>query len=1133
MKPDIHQYTPAITLGDGVSNSLFFIKKILTALDYKSEIYSDNIHPELKNLVHPRKTYSDNGNNILLLHHAAAQPDPKWFYDLRDQLVMIYHNITPSHYFNESTPHLNATKVGREQLSGWQDLFAGIIADSEYNFRELKGLGYHNIHKIPLLIDFEKANKIRADQKIIHKHEKTFNLLFVGRIAENKCQHDLIHALARLQDKNVHLFCVGGISSHGYQQYLEELVSSYHLQEQVHLTGRVSDEILWGYYKSADLFVCLSDHEGFGIPLIEASSIGLPVVAYDSSNIRYTLAGTGLLLSYKNSFDVAAVWQRLIAQPEWRYRLAQSQKANMSRFTFETLKNQLKIFLDSLTPEKKNLLPQYKKKILAKKKHLLQISIEGPFDSNYSLALVNRELALALANRGLQVDLHSTEGGGDYTPDLQFINDYPKIKELWSGGIRKQRADIAIRNLFPPRVSGMNGEKKVLGPYGWEESIFPREWIDSFNQRLHLVATMSDYVTRTLRNNGVTAPMSTTGIGADHLKDVPAGSLPFSFPQGYTLLHISSCFPRKGVDLLLRAFLAAYDGKSYNNKIETTLIIKTFPNSHNNIRQQIDEAGWIKESRFLFGRGQDFVKKDAVKKRILLLEEDLAPGQIVSLYQQSDLFIAPSRGEGFGLPMAEAMLFDLPVLTTGYGGQVDFCTSETSWLIDYKFAWAKTHLKLSDSVWAEPDFDDLIKKMEQIAALSLEKIKQKTDRARENILRHYSWEQVAKRLHNAIENLNRQICPKSEPCIGWVSTWNTHCGIASYSKHLIKALSVKRVVILANHTHQLIKPDLTYVLRCWETGGKDNLHQLLKTIIAQKITDFVIQFNFSFFKLQALSELLMALKKQKVRSYLFLHSTADVLPPHEPKSLSTIKPALCQAERLFVHSIHDLNFLKEIGIIDNVILFPHGVDKCPDPEADLKFGLSVSIPRQKSKFIASYGFLLPNKGIIELISAFEILRRDEPELKLLLLNALYPGKISEQEQNQCRKKIEQSQYRNDISMINEYLAEKEIYQKLSQAEVIVYPCQDTQESSSASVRMGLATGRPVAVTPLAIFEDVVDVVYTLPGIRPEDIAEGIKKIINNNTAQLDKIMTRQQTWLKSHDWRILGKQLQLIICHKL
>ena len=138
----IHQYTPAITKADGVSNSLFFIKRMLTALGYESEIYADNIDPKLKELVRPRHTYQENSNNILLLHHAAAQPDPGWFIRLADRLAMVYHNITPAHYFETGTAHSNATKQGRAQLTGWQDLFDGIIADSEYNAQELNGLGY-------------------------------------------------------------------------------------------------------------------------------------------------------------------------------------------------------------------------------------------------------------------------------------------------------------------------------------------------------------------------------------------------------------------------------------------------------------------------------------------------------------------------------------------------------------------------------------------------------------------------------------------------------------------------------------------------------------------------------------------------------------------------------------------------------------------------------------------------------------------------------------------------------------------------------------------------------------------------------------------------------------------------------
>jgi glycosyltransferase involved in cell wall biosynthesis len=1124
----IHQYTPDIAPADGVSSSLFFVRKILRSLGYESEIYADNIDPSMKELAHLRETYPDQGGNLLFMHHSIAQPHSSWLFSLQDRLVMVYHNITPSHYFPGGSPHWTVTEEGRRQLGLWQDRFVGVIAESDYNSRELKSLGYKNISTIPLLVDLEKLLEMRPDPEVARHHEKSFNLLFVGRIAENKCQHELIHAFAALREDNARLFLIGGVSSPGYHKYLVELIDFYRLGRQVHLVGKVSDKELWGYYSAADLFVCLSEHEGFGIPLIEASLAGIPIVAYDSSNIRHTLAGSGLLISRKNSVDVASVWRDLIEQPEWRARLARSQRENLHRFSLPTLTLQLQNFLASLQPEINQPAGTHRahrpttiqagegslaQGTAAVEKYLHTISIEGPFDSNYSLALVNQGLAQALVNAGAQVELYSTEGGGDYPPDPRFLKEHPEVAILCNTGPRKAKPDLAIRNLYPPRVTGMNGVRKVLGPYGWEESSFPQPWVDALNRQLHLVATMSDYVTRTLRDNGIRVPVVTVGIGADSLLNIPAAELPCAIPPGYTLLHISSCFPRKGVDLLLRAYTSAYTTTAGS---EVTLIIKTFANPHNDIHQQLQAAGWEKNAPYSYRQGQG-----SRKKKIMLLEDDLTPGQMVSLYQQSDLLVAPSRGEGFGLPMAEAMLFDLPVLTTGYGGQLDFCTPDTAWLVDYTFVRAKTHMGLSDSVWAEPDPDDLLNKMEQLATISKEEIKRKTDRARQNILTHFSWEQVANRLLAAVVRLDRQIFPRPVPRLAWVSTWNSRCGIASYSENLSRALPVEHFLVLANRSNDLTKKDAANVIRCWDAGDEDDLQRMLQIIVGRQLTDVVIQFNFSFFKLEPLADLLSALHAKGIRCYLFLHSTADVKPPHGSKSLSSIVPALRQAERLFVHSIQDLNNLKVFGIVDNATIFPHGVgiqpllDQSPQPD-------------QESKIIATSGFMLPHKGIRELIKAFEILRAEDPELRLLLLNALYPVGISEEEWCHCHEKREQSPYRSDITMINDYLSEEEIHQKLSQAEVIVYPCQDTQESSSASVRMGLATGRPVAVSPLAIFADVADVVYFLPGITPEDIAAGIKKLLADKMLCAD-LKARQQKWFASHNWQILGHRLWNII----
>lgn len=1109
MTPHVYQYLPDLMPGDGVSGSALLIDRILAGMGYQTQIFADHISPEFESRARPRETYQDHGNNILLIHHAIAQPFHEWFFNLHDRRVMIYHNISPAHFFSEGSLQYEISKAGRQQLSLWQDKFAGSIAISEYNGLELERLGYQNIHTIPLVVDLKRFEIIQADQKILQQYENTFNLIFVGRIVENKCQHDLIHAFAALDRPDTRLFLLGGTSSPNYHQYLDTLISGYGLKDRIHFTGKVSDEKLWGYYQASHLFLCLSEHEGFGIPLIEASFAGIPVVAYGSSNIRSTLGKNGCIIQSKNAREVAAILSQLIENPEMRHRLIKSQQENLKRFHPDNLANMLAMLFGSLGFEMETSLHSFNPRPAETP---CRIRIEGPFDSTYSLALLNRELAKAMKKDGYEVELYSTEGGGDYPPDGRFLESLPEIKALWKNDKPRDRVDIVVRNLYPPRVTGMLGQRNVLGPYGWEESGFPYPWISAFNQRLHLMASMSGYVTQILKNNGLTVPAATIGIGVDHLINIEAETLPFSFPQGYTLLHVSSCFPRKGSDVLLEAFQNAYpNGKT------VTLIIKTFPNPHNRVREQMAAKGWLQTSEYVFSNRREGM----LNKTIILVEQDFSAGQMVSLYRLGNLLIAPSRGEGFGLPLAEAMVFDLPVLTTGFGGQMDFCNNDTAWLIDYQFAKAQTHMGLSDSVWVEPVLDDLVEKMNDLAELPEKTIKQKTNLAKQSILFHYSWKKVAERLFRALSALDAQSIPRPVPRLCWVSTWNIRCGIAAYSENLIQALPVPNILILANYSQEQVKADGPEVIRSWKPSRQDSLEHLHQIMVGRCITDVVFQFNFDFFDLSAFQKLLLSLAEKGVRSYVFFHSTADVKPPHEPKSLSSIKKALCQVEKIFVHSVHDLNNLKRMGIVENVAIFPHGVKNFSSTAG------SVS-QAPDSKTIAAYGFLLPHKGIRELISAFEILRDGGHTFDLLLLNALFPTGISDQEYQDISRMIEKSPYRQAITMINDYLQEDEIHRQLSQARIIVYPCQNTQESSSASVRAGIATGRPVAVTPLEIFSDVSDVVYSLPGISPEDIAKGILNLMNDRAAQA-RIQIRQKAWLEEHDFNILGKRLWHII----
>jgi glycosyltransferase involved in cell wall biosynthesis len=248
------------------------------------------------------------------------------------------------------------------------------------------------------------------------------------------------------------------------------------------------------------------------------------------------------------------------------------------------------------------------------------------------------------------------------------------------------------------------------------------------------------------------------------------------------------------------------------------------------------------------------------------------------------------------------------------------------------------------------------------------------------------------------------------------------------------------------------------------------------------------------------------------------HSTTDI--DDQPKrKLSILLPALSRCHRLLVHSINDLNRLKELGLVENVMLFPHGV---------VNYHSNGKPPATDKIVIASYGFFLPHKGLLELIDAFALLVKKNMNIKLLMLNAEYPINVSARLISQAKAKISKLGISNHVELMNDYLPDKESLDLMANANLIVFPYQNSGESTSASVRYGLATGCPIAVTPLPIFDDVASAVYHLPGCSPAEICEGISQIldeINHNTDKAQKTEEMADQWRNTHYYSYLADRL--------
>src|SRR5690606_9770789 len=245
--------------------------------------------------------------------------------------------------------------------------------------------------------------------------------------------------------------------------------------------------------------------------------------------------------------------------------------------------------------------------------------------------------------------------------------------------------------------------------------------------------------------------------------------------------------------------------------------------------------------------------------------------------------------------------------------------------------------------------------------------------------------------------------------------------------------------------------------------------------------------------------------------------------------LGALQSQLAGVTRILVHSVADLNELKSQGIVDNVCLFPHGVMVAPTPRARPRPGNMIG-----RKVIASYGFLLPHKGILQLIQAFALLSRVRPDSHLLLVTARYPSAESANHLVACQNQIRRLGLDRRVTLIDAYLADADSLGWLSHADLLVFPYQHTLESSSAAVRWGLASGKPVYCTPLDIFDDVSEAVAFLPGTAPEALAEGLLRALDRPPEELADNAERQRRWLDEHDWRRLSRRLRglLLAAHR-
>lgn len=360
----VHQFVPTLAPRDAVGRHYLAIQETLRSAGYRSDIYSYEAKDEYKRLAHPFMSFDGaagggggRAESVWLLYHSSVGSPVADFVAARDEpLIVDYHNITPAPFFARWEPALaGALMKGRRQLASLEIRAELGIADSAFNARELTELGYDRTSVVPILLDIDTLDSTPPDPRMFARltDAKTaggVDWLFVGRLAPNKAQHDLVKAFAayrRLYDGHARLHLVGASSSHQYELALRAFVDALDLGGAVDITGGVSAGALAAYYDAADVYVVTSEHEGFCVPLLEAMHHRVPIVAYAAAAVPETLGDAGLLLDTKDAYTIATAVHRVVSDLPLRSQLVD---AGINRLAeFDIAKSRRKL-LDALEP---------------------------------------------------------------------------------------------------------------------------------------------------------------------------------------------------------------------------------------------------------------------------------------------------------------------------------------------------------------------------------------------------------------------------------------------------------------------------------------------------------------------------------------------------------------------------------------------------------------------------------------------------------------------------------------------------------------------------------------------------------------------------------------------------------------
>ncbi len=360
----IDQWVPALHRGDAIGDSARLMRDAFRRWGFAADVYALELDVDLAGDGRDFAEWKAGGpDDVVILHYAVPSLLTAALREQRCRRILLHHNITPPEFFAGWDPEMvRICREGRAALGtlvGHVDLALG---DSEFNRGELAEAGFHRTGVLPIYVDFARYRRAPGRVLLRQLRDGRVNLLFVGRVAPNKRHEDLIKLASywrRFIDPNLRLLLVGKLPRRRTgggeplpRHYFDALQSLTYEEgftpAEVVFAGHVPHGDLLACYSAAHVFVSMSEHEGFGVPLVEAMLMDVPVLAHAAAAVPFTLDGAGVRFEAKRFDEVGEMAHALAHDAALREAVLAGQRRRLAAFAPESVEAELRGHLASL-----------------------------------------------------------------------------------------------------------------------------------------------------------------------------------------------------------------------------------------------------------------------------------------------------------------------------------------------------------------------------------------------------------------------------------------------------------------------------------------------------------------------------------------------------------------------------------------------------------------------------------------------------------------------------------------------------------------------------------------------------------------------------------------------------------------